>query len=202
MPEQRRSYEENKPAEKVRQVTHPLRVEEVTKENWGDLEKLFEGKGGPKSCWCMVWRATPEEAKRTDGRSRKSFLKRRVDAGVTVGLLAYAAGEPVAWCSVAPKDTYRRLEKLQPAYKVENVWSIVCFYVRRDHRKRNVTGSLIEAAIRFAKQRGADAIEAYPVNKDSPSYRFMGFVPVFRKLGFEEIGTAGTRRHVMRLRLQ
>jgi GNAT superfamily N-acetyltransferase len=177
-------------------------VEEVTKENWGDLEKLFEGKGGPKSCWCMVWRATPEEAKRTDGRSRKSFLKRRVDAGVTVGLLAYAAGEPVAWCSVAPKDTYRRLEKLQPAYKVENVWSIVCFYVRRDHRKRNVTGSLIEAAIRFAKQRGADAIEAYPVNKDSPSYRFMGFVPVFRKLGFEEIGTAGTRRHVMRLRLQ
>lgn len=32
---------------------------------------------------------------------------------------------------------------------------------------------------------------------DSPSYRFMGFVPVFEKAGFREVGRAGTRRHVM-----
>ena len=82
------------------------------------------------------------------------------------------------------------------------MWSIVCFYVKREYRKRNITGTLIEAAIQFAKRRGAIAIEAYPVDKDSPSYRFMGFVPVFRKLGFEEIGKAGTRRHVVRLRLK
>lgn len=35
-----------------------------------------------------------------------------------------------------------------------------------------------------------------------PSYRFMGFVSSFRKAGFEEVGRAGTRRHVMRLRLE
>jgi hypothetical protein len=43
--------------------------------------------------------------------------------------------------------------------------------------------------------------EAYPVAPDSPSYRFMGFVPMFEKARFVEIGTAGTRRHVMRLSL-
>jgi hypothetical protein len=34
-----------------------LRFEEVTPERWADFESLFESKGGPKNCWCMVWRA-------------------------------------------------------------------------------------------------------------------------------------------------
>jgi hypothetical protein len=41
-------------------------------------------------------------------------------------------------------------------------------------------------------------IEAYPVDPDSPSYRFMGFVGVFAAAKFEEVGRAGRRRHVMR----
>jgi hypothetical protein len=41
-------------------------------------------------------------------------------------------------------------------------------------------------------------VEAYPVDADSPSYRFMGFVAPFEKAGFREVGRAGTRRHVMR----
>jgi hypothetical protein len=44
-------------------------------------------------------------------------------------------------------------------------------------------------------------LEAYPVDPDSPSYRHMGFVPAFAAHGFEEIGMAGSRRHVMRLTL-
>ena len=42
-------------------------------------------------------------------------------------------------------------------------------------------------------------IEAYPVDADSPSYRFMGFVPVFAEAGIAEVGREGKRRHVMRL---
>ncbi|WP_199728828.1 hypothetical protein [Corallococcus sp. CA053C] len=45
-------------------------------------------------------------------------------------------------------------------------------------------------------------MEAYPVDADSPSYRFMGFVPVFTSAGFEVVGRAGSRRHVMRLPLR
>jgi hypothetical protein len=41
-------------------------------------------------------------------------------------------------------------------------------------------------------------LEAYPVAADSPSYRFMGFVPQFARLGFDEVARAGSRRHVMR----
>ncbi|WP_245420336.1 MULTISPECIES: hypothetical protein [unclassified Mesorhizobium] len=46
---------------------------------------------------------------------------------------------------------------------------------------------------------GATAIEAYPVDEASPSYRFMGFREMFSARGFQETGMAGSRRHVMRL---
>ena len=65
--------------------------------------------GGPKACWCMVWRATPIEAQPTDGLTRKAAMKARITAGTTVGLLSHLNKEPVARCSVAPRSTYRRL---------------------------------------------------------------------------------------------
>jgi hypothetical protein len=41
-------------------------------------------------------------------------------------------------------------------------------------------------------------LEAYPVEPDSPSYRFGGFIPLFARAGFREAGHLGSRRHVMR----
>ena len=49
---------------------------EVDRARWPDLERFFEARGGPKSCWCMVWRASGPEARRTDGPSRKAALAR------------------------------------------------------------------------------------------------------------------------------
>jgi GNAT superfamily N-acetyltransferase len=81
----------------------------------------------------------------------------------------------------------------------ECVWSLVCFFIKREHRRRGLTAEVIRAAVTHAKACGATAIEAYPVERDSPSYRFMGFIDVFLSLGFHEVARAGQRRHVMRL---
>jgi predicted GNAT family acetyltransferase len=78
------------------------------------------------------------------------------------------------------------------------VWSLVCFFVPRWLRGNGVTARLIEAAVDHARTRGTTVVEAYPVDPDSPSYRFMGLVPTFRAAGFREVGRAGRRRHVMR----
>jgi GNAT superfamily N-acetyltransferase len=75
---------------------------------------------------------------------------------------------------------------------------LVCFSIRREFRGQGVTEQLIEATADYAKRNGAIVLEAYPVDPDSPSYRFMGYVPTFEAAGFEEIGRAGTRRHVTR----
>ena len=71
----------------------------------------------------------------------------------------------------------------------------------RQYRGQGMTARLISAAVEHARARGATVVEAYPVDSDSPSYRFMGFVASFKKAGFVEAGRAGTRRHVMRLQL-
>jgi GNAT superfamily N-acetyltransferase len=173
---------------------------EVDRTRLNDLVALFESRGGPKNCWCMVWRATPTGAKRTDGASRKAAFTRRVWRGVPVGILGYLEGKPIAWCSIAPRPTYRHLGGA-PEQEGEKVWSLVCFYVIREYRGLGMTARLIDAAVAHARTRGATAMEAYPVDPDSPSYRFMGFVEAFKKAGFVEVGRAGTRRHVMRLEL-
>src|ERR1700741_3429607 len=170
---------------------------EVDEERWADLEQLFEARGGPKHCWCMVWRAQGEETKHRDGRSLKAALKHRVDDGVPIGILGYLDGAPVAWCSVAPRSTYRSLGGPEDE-DGEKVWSLVCLFIPRSLRGHGATRRLIEAAAATAKRHGATVLEAYPVDPESPSYRFMGFVPSFAKAGFDEGGRAGTRRHVMR----
>ncbi|MEP6495335.1 MAG: GNAT family N-acetyltransferase [bacterium] len=184
-----------------------LTVHEVDASRWPDFERLFESRGGPKACWCMVWRARGAETKNTKGPARKSAIKARVDDGVPIGLLGYIDDDPVAWCSIAPRSTYRPLggedePDDEPSETAGEVWSLVCFFIRREFRGQGVTEQLIEAAAEYAKRNGATVLEAYPVDPGSPSYRFMGYVPTFQAAGFEEIGRAGTRRHVMRRSLQ
>lgn len=174
-------------------------VKPVTKATWPDLEALFEGKGGPSYCWCMPFRKMENRAKASNG-DRKAALRTRVDKRTPIGLVGYVDGEPVAWCSVAPRESFVRL--LDDQDDSENgVWSVTCFFVRRDHRKSGLSAKMLEAATRLAKKRGATALEGYPVDPASPSYRFMGFLQLFDVQGFAETGRAGSRRHVVRKEL-
>ena len=137
-----------------------LEFRPVTLDRWPDLAALFDGRGGPKYCWCMVWRPWPAGLERSRPNKRAE-MERTVLGGTTVGILAYVEGEPVAWCSVAPRETYRKLggDEYPP---------------------------------------GANVVEGYPVDPDSPSFQYMGRRKTFLAAGFEEIGRVGTRRHVMR----
>lgn len=167
-----------------------------------DFERLFGRRGGPKACWCLLWRACDAHERNAKGPARKAAMRTRVDAGVPIGLLAYVDDEPIAWCSIAPRSTYRDLGGVDDATaQAREVWSLVCFFVHREYRGRGIAEQLIEGAAAYAKRNGAAILEAYPVDPDSPSYRFMGFVPMFEAAGFEHVGRAGSRRHVMRRRV-
>ena len=172
---------------------------EVDRSRWDDLERLFESKGGPSYCWCMVWRPMPKGSSHSDRHAKKEGLRQQVLQGTPVGILGYVEGEPIAWCSIAPRDSYRKLGG--PDDQSRDVWSIVCFFVHRRFRAQGMTRRLITAAVDHAKKKGAKVVEAYPVDRDAPSYRFMGFVETFESMGFREIGRAGIRRHAMQLSL-
>lgn len=177
-----------------------LTFKPVTKATWKDLEALFEGKGGPSYCWCMPFREMDVKRQTSTNADRKRGLKAFVDKRTPIGLVGYLKGEPSAWVSVGPRDRF--MPKLTDDYDAEagepHVWSVTCFFVRRDLRGQGLTQQMLDAALAFAKKRGADLLEGYPVAATSPSYRFMGFLPLFRGRKFRAAGKAGRRRHVMR----
>ena len=82
----------------------------------------------------MVWRAMPG-SRRGDAGAKKEALTQRVQSGAPVGILGYRDGKPAAWCSVAPRPTYRDLSGAPDAAGMaDSVWSVVCFFVARSSR--------------------------------------------------------------------
>jgi len=131
---------------------------------------------------------------RANKSDKKKSLKLYVENILPIGLVGYSNSEPVAWCSIAPRATYR---ELAGDSSLTNVWSLVCLFIKRDFRRRGIAEGLVKAAIKYAGDNGAKYVEAYPVDLSSPSYRFMGFKPLFDKIGFQFRHKAGQRRYVM-----
>jgi GNAT superfamily N-acetyltransferase len=178
-----------------------LTFKPVTRATRDDFIAVFAGPGGPKYCWCMLWRASKDELKQNNSAARKTQILGRIDRRVPIGLVGYRDGEPVAWVSIAPKPTFPGNLGGPQSDAADKVWSLTCMYMRRAIRGQGVGHQLIDAAVRHARKRGARVVEAYPVDPTSPSYRHMGFVPAFTAAGFTNAGRAGTRRHVVRLTL-
>jgi GNAT superfamily N-acetyltransferase len=141
----------------------------------------MESKGAPHNCWCTAWIAVDKKNKKAEKSEKKTTIKRRIEKGIPVGLLAYSKGEAIGWCAVAPRETYRPLGGDETK---DTVWSVVCFFIKRDYRGQGLTALFLDEATNFAKNYGAKYIEGYPVAKDSPSYRFMGFKPTFEQAAF------------------
>lgn len=168
---------------------HPIGID-----NWPDFETLMESRGSPHNCWCTAWINVEKKNKIAEKTEKKTAMKRRVHGSVQVGLLVYSNNEAIGWCAVAPRESYKQLggDETKP-----QVWSVVCFFIKRTFRGQGLSRILLQEAIKFAKANGAKFIEGYPVAPNSPSYRFMGFIPTFEKAGFEYVKNAGTRRNVM-----
>ena len=46
----------------------------VGSETWGDLVRMFMAPGGPKYCWCMVWRTMPPGESHSDRDAKRTAL--------------------------------------------------------------------------------------------------------------------------------
>ena len=180
-----------------------LEFHPVTPERWGDLERLFGERGAYGGCWCMWWRLPRAQFEQQVGQRNKEALKAIVDSGEVPGLLAYAHGEPIAWCSVAPRESFPALERTRMLKRVDDepVWSVVCFFVAKPFRRRGVMVPLLAAAVEYARAHGAKIIEGYPVEptkKLSGASGYSGVVSAFRKAGFVEVLRRAGTRPIMR----
>jgi GNAT superfamily N-acetyltransferase len=177
----------------------------VTSDDWTDLQALFGPRGACGGCWCMWWRLPRSEFKEGAGEDNRKAMKKLLDAGVVPGVIAYEGDRPVGWCAIAPREHFPALDRSRVLARVDSepVWSIVCFFVAKDRRKTGLTGTLIEASVRYAKRNGALIVEGYPVQKTEKGtadvFAYTGFDSAFKRAGFTEAARRSPHRAVYRL---
>lgn len=171
-------------------------VRPVTDENWPDFVRLFEAKGCPHYCWCTPYRFAA--ARNLDSAGKKRRMRALVNEGTPIGVLAYDGDVPIGWCSVAPRETYGRLERSRTMPRVTPVatstWTILCFFVARSHRSSGVTHALIEGAVAYATLQGAKVVEGYPFDTAGVSSTHRGHSRVFKAAAFEQQGRRWSRQ--------
>ncbi len=191
-----------KEAAKARSLPR-LEFHPVTARRWSDMVELFGERGACAGCWCMWFRGTRAEYKRNQGAGNKRRMKRLIDSGVVPGVLAYADGQPVGWCSIGPRESYDALARSRTLRPVDDkpVWSVVCFFVARPYRRMGISVRLLKAAVKYARSQGAKVVEGYPVEpkRDYPdAWAYHGLVSSFRRAGFTEVLRRSKGRPIMR----
>ncbi|MGQ0608673.1 MAG: GNAT family N-acetyltransferase [Chloroflexota bacterium] len=199
-------------------MTDGLRTVPGNRASCEDMEAVFGTRGTAAVCWCQRYKLAAGEAfSKFPAEERAIRLRMQTSCGdpaapTTSGLVAYLDGEPVGWCAVEPRTAYSGLRRV---FRVpwegrsedkadDGVWAVTCVFVRAGYRRRRIAYALAEAAVDFARERGARALEAYPMitqpgQEISWDEIHVGTRRVFAAAGLAEVHRPTIRRVVMRI---
>jgi GNAT superfamily N-acetyltransferase len=201
-------------------VTEPpvakLAVVPANEASWPDLQTIFGTTGDPGHCFCQWFKVRHRDWSATSVEERRDRLRAQTrcdhpDAATTTGLVAYLGSEPVGWAAVEPRTGYARLAVTRNVWAGraedkadDSVWAVTCFVTRRGYRKQGISYALAAATVDFARQRGARALEAYPLRispgEAVPSVPlYVGTRQIFAAAGFTEVSHPAPARVVMRI---
>jgi GNAT superfamily N-acetyltransferase len=199
-------------------LTDDLRIVPANRAACEDLQTVFGARGSAAICQCQRYKLAPKEAfKSYPAEERALRLRAQTNCGqpratTTSGLVAYLEGEPVGWCAIEPRPAYQGLLRV---YRVpwegraedkadESVWAVTCVFARAGFRRRGLAYALARAAVDFARERGARALEAYPMlTRPGEDITWgelhMGTHSIFAAAGFAQVAHPTPRRVVMRI---
>ena len=177
-------------------MTDTLVFQPLTPALMDDFGAVLRGNFGA-GCWCMYPRLSDAETRGLPGEGSQSRRKRAAMTQLAQrnrapGLLAFENSEPVGWIAVAPRSELGRIARSRatpPADDVD-VWVIPCITVRQDARGRGIAVALIGAAVQYAAEHGAPAVEAYPRAGDERTgddNAYFGTEPMFQRAGFQVV---------------
>jgi GNAT superfamily N-acetyltransferase len=171
-----------------------LDIQPLTPARFDDLAALFEEGGDPRWCWCTYFRVRGRTWANATAANNRAELERLTahdqDEHPAPGLLAYRDARAIGWVSLAPREDYERLASSKVIAPLDDtpVWSIVCFVVSRRSRGGGVAAALLDAAIAYARKRGATTLEAYPVDTGEgrvpAANAYRGTLAMFERAGF------------------
>lgn len=197
-------------------MAEAIRIVPANAASWQDVQAVFGRRGEPARCQCQWFRVPAAEWRGLSAEDRQWRHREQVGcddahSGETSGLIAYLDDEPVGWCAVAPRPQYAHLrtQKVPWAGRAQDqddpgVWAVTCFVTRAGFRRRGISRALTAAAVGFARERGAQALEAYPLvvrpgEQMSWGELYVGERNSFAAAGFTEVSRPTARRVVMRV---
>jgi GNAT superfamily N-acetyltransferase len=187
-------------------LSGPLEIAPLTSQRWDDFTALFGGSAVTNGCWCMFWRIPRKQFQNNGSAGNRTAMQALVDAGEIPGVLAYLDGQPVAWCSLGPRESYGALERSRVLTRVDEqpVWSLVCFFVAKGHRHQGLMLPLLRGALEYARAQGARLVEAYPIEHTTfdVAGSYMGRIATLEQAGFTIVAAPNARRRIMRCELQ
>jgi GNAT superfamily N-acetyltransferase len=197
-----------------------LTIVPANEASWADLQAIL-GATGQGGCYCQSFKRTRRSWTETTDEGRRQQFRDQVncddpDATATSGLVCFlhepdGTRVPVGWVAVEPRTCYPRILGLRRTWTGreeedkddDSVWSVTCFVVRRNYRKRGISYALAAATLPYAKAHGARAVEGYPLITEPGrevvwGELFVGARQVFEAAGFTEVSHPTPRRVVMR----
>lgn len=199
----------------------PIRAEQLTivpanEASWDDLTAIFGTADYPARCHCQrfkvlgwIWRDSSQD-------ERTAMLRTQTACGdpiaaTTSGLVAHVDDEPAGWAAVEPRTAYPKLRSTRMAWSGrdedkddDGIWAVTCFVVRKGYRGRGLTYPLARAAVDFARERGARALEGYamitePGKEITWGELHVGALSVYEEAGLRAVSRPSKRRVVMRI---
>jgi GNAT superfamily N-acetyltransferase len=199
----------------------PIPVEQLTiipanEAAWEAIGAIFGTADYPGRCRCQalkvrgwMWRNCTQDERVTTQQEQTACGE--PIASTTSGLVAYVDDDPAGWVAVEPRTAYPKLRTTRIPWRGrdennddDGVWAVTCLVVRKGYRGRGLTYPLASATIDFARQRGARAVEAYPMitqpgKEITWGELHVGARRVFSDAGFTEVSRPTLRRVVMRI---
>ena len=195
-----------------------LKVVSANEASWEDLQAVFGTRGDAAVCQCQRFKLAPKESFRSFPVEERAFRLRtqtncgQPGAATTSGLVAYRSDVPVGWCAVEPRTAYVGLLRVfrtpwdgrDEDRTDAAIWAVTCVFARAGYRRQGISYALAAAAVAFARERGARALEAYPMltqpgEQITWGEMLVGSRSIYAAAGMSEVNRPSPRRAVMRI---
>ena len=190
-----------------------VQVKPATADRWDDLVTVFGRRGNdPSWCWCRLFLSSGTDASSSGPApdNRQALRQEITHAATAPGLIAYVGDHPVGWTRVGPRSAFPRVGGNRSLARVltddPGAWWVTCFAIDSRHRRSGVASALLEAAVTFARDHGATAVQGHPVDvaalratRVSGSALYTGTMAMFVAAGFSEVARTFPTRPVMQL---
>jgi GNAT superfamily N-acetyltransferase len=161
-------------------------------------------KGGCGGCWCMLFRLSAKEFASNKYDGNRDMMRKIVSEAKPTGLIAIYQGKAVGWIALAPREDYIKIEKSRTLKRIDDkpVWSITCFFIKKEFRRMGLSQKMIEAVIEYAGKNKIKTLEAYPVipyaDKTPPPFLWIGVLSAFTRNGFVIVQRNGKSKTIVR----